>query len=233
MPCRSVLRGGSSCELHAAASHALQPCQQSLQAPVCGEHRHRLLHHVCPNWPGHQCDRLPPGDQEAALLELRQWGLHCAGSGFCKQCQVRQLHVPQWPAALACPSAACCSAACPSAACLSSCARHSVSLNPACTLKPPSAANLRPTLLSCAPCCDLHISGNTACRHLSLFSLHYTSQWHRLSRLECCFTSTAHPCWLHTPCLHWHQASSAFCLLTCTAESAAGTWQLAVASDPW
>ena len=94
MPCRPVLRCGPSSEPHAASSHALQPPHQLLQAAVCGEHRHRLLHHVCPHWPGHQRDSLSSGDKEEAFLELWQRGFHCAACGFCKQCQVR--HGTAW-----------------------------------------------------------------------------------------------------------------------------------------
>ena len=94
MPCRPVLRCGPSCELHAAGSHALQPSHQLLQAAVCGEHWHRFFHHVCPHWPGHQCDSLSSGDKEEAFLELWQRGFHCAAFCFCKQCQVR--HGTTW-----------------------------------------------------------------------------------------------------------------------------------------
>ena len=88
--CRPVLRGGPSSEPHAAGSHALQPPHQLLQAAVCGEHRHRLLHHVCSHWPGHQRDSVSSGDKEETFLELWQWGFHCAACGVCKQCQVSQ-----------------------------------------------------------------------------------------------------------------------------------------------
>ena len=86
--CRSVLRCGPSRESHAACCHEIQQAHQLLQTSMCGEHWHRLLHHVCAYWAGHQCDSLPPGDQEEALLELRHRGLHCAAGSLCKQRQV-------------------------------------------------------------------------------------------------------------------------------------------------
>ena len=89
--CRVVLWGGPSCERHAPCSHAVRPGGQPLQADVCGEHGHRLLHLLRSLRAGAQPDGLPPGDQEEALLELWLWGLHCAAPVHCRQCQVTTL----------------------------------------------------------------------------------------------------------------------------------------------
>ncbi len=91
--CRVVLWGGPSRERHAPGSNALQTGRQPLQANVRGEHGHRILHLLCALRAGPQPDCLPPGDQEAALLELRLWGLHCATPLYCCQCQVTSLPV--------------------------------------------------------------------------------------------------------------------------------------------
>ncbi len=86
--CRVVLWGGPSCERHAPGSHAVGPGRQPLQADVRGEHGHRILHLLCALRAGLQPDGLPPGDQEAALLELWLWGFHCAAPFYSRQCQV-------------------------------------------------------------------------------------------------------------------------------------------------
>ena len=89
--CRVVLWGGPSCECHAPCSHTVRPGRQPIQADVCGEHWHRLLHLLCALRAGVKPDCIPPGDQEEALLELWLWGLHCAAPLYCRQCQVTTL----------------------------------------------------------------------------------------------------------------------------------------------
>ena len=95
--CRPVVRSGPNCQQDVSGSSEVQQARQLLQADECGEQRRRLLHPVCPLRPDHHDNRLPPGNQEEALLQLWNRGLHCAAPLHSRHHQVSTLPRPPPP----------------------------------------------------------------------------------------------------------------------------------------